>query len=452
MLQFLSPLGLLAAIGIIVPVVIHLWNIKRGKTLKIGSISLLGEAANQRSSHLKIADWPLLILRCLLILLLALLLGNPVYQASIKSAEEPGWILFEKQGFGRVWQQNRVEIDSLLKKGYEIRDLQVGFPKLELKDTATVFSRSGAAPLSYFSFIRQLNAEKKPGAKVYLYSDNRLNRFEGTQPATAVDLKWRILTIDKNALEKVAVPPADTSKLLVLINSNGLPADAAYIKAAVGAIADFVKRKITIRDIHSFAQITKEATLVFWLSDKTVTPKQLKQLPAGISFFQYAGLKNIQLRSPINYASGTAAQDILLFQRKQFDGNAYQSLWTDGFGVPLLTLDSSAIRHYQFYSRFNQSWTGLVWSNGLVEALLPIIIPHQEAEFGFTRNADTSRVINTLPFPVRSTTMRTTNNITTKTAILSYYNQPLSNLIWWVVIAVFFVERWITYRKTGRKV
>lgn len=450
MLQFLYPAGLLAAIGIIVPVVIHLWNIKRGKTLKIGSISLLGTASNQRSSHLKIADWPLLLLRCLLLFLLAALLAKPVYKLSKGTAGEPGWILLEKQELAQVWKNNKKEIDSLLKKGYEIRDLDTGFQQLELKDTAVKFSRPALPPLSYFSLIRQLNAEKTAGASVYLYTSNLLNRFEGTQPYTHLVLKWRTFPAE-NGLSSTADPgrvsaspagirAADTAKLQVLIFSNGLAMDAAYLKAAVGAIADFTKRKITVREIRSIAEI-KAANLVFWLSEKPLSAVQLKQLPAGISFFNYVGLKIEKLQSVIHYEHGSATQETGLYQRKRINEASGEAVWSDGFGTPLLTLDSSSgFKHYEFYSRFNQAWTDLVWSNGLVDALMPLVIPHQEAESGFNEDSHSLRTVRAVPEPVPVKGAKTRSEF--------YTQQSLSKIMWWFLIAVFFIERWITYKKT----
>jgi len=443
MLQFLYPIGLLAAVGIIVPVVIHLWNIKSGKTLKIGSISLLGISTSQRSSHFKIADWPLLLLRCLLIVLLSLLLAIPLYRKVVPATEEHGWILLEKTELGTVWEKYKPEIDSLLKKGYEIRDLNAGFPKLELKDTSTVFSKSATAPLPYFSFIRQLNAERQPGAKVYLYTANQLSRFAGSQPTTSIDLKWRLF--DVNQKDTIIPPVTDTSKLLVLINGGGLQTDAAYLKAAVYAIADYTRRKITIKDIRSSTQIVKDAQLVFWLSDRPLTAAQLKQLPAGITFFSYAGLKTEQTRSVLHYEPGSATQEISLYQRKQFNGLPEHAVWTDGSGTPLLTLDSTAIRHYQFYSRFNQSWTDLVWNNGMVAALMPIVVPlTQQDQSGF-KLADTTRVKHTMQLPLSGAAK-------TKTAAITYTNSSLSSLIWWLAIFVFFIERFITYKKIGRNI
>lgn len=448
MLQLLYPIGLLAAIGILVPIVIHLWNIKKGKTLKIGSIALLGLASNQRSSHLKITDWPLLLLRCLLLILIALVLGQPLYKSIVKPLQEPGLILLEKQELGRVWKVYKKEMDSLLKKGYEIRDLNVGFSKIELKDTATTFSRQEALPLSYFSLVRQLNAEKKPGTKVYLYTDNRLNRFEGMQPVTQLDLKWKILPVKDEEENKTTTntgKDTDSDNLAVMIFSNGLHMDAAYIRSAVNAIADFTKRKITVKEIQSLQQIQKPTTLVFWLSEKPLNTMQLKQLPAGISFFNYAGQKTEKVKSAIHYESGAATQEIALYQRKKFDGKMEQSIWSDAFGVPLLTLDSvSGIKHYQFYSRFNQGWTDLVWSNGLVEALLPVVIPHQEAEFGYPEDQNAERIVSAIPLPLP--------NHTKMKASIFYSQQPIAGFIWWLLMLVFFMERWITYKKIEKKV
>lgn len=477
MLQFLYPLGLLAAAGMIVPVVIHLWNIKNGKTLKIGSISLLGSPSNQRSRNFRVSDWPLLLLRCLLILLIAFLLAAPLYSTRHATAEKAGWVLVEKQRFHELWTTQKKEMDSLQRKGYELRDYNTGFSKLDWKDTATVFSTPGNAPLSYFALIRQLNTALAPGTKVYLYSGNRLNRFEGAQPSTTLHLNWKTIPektdeptwlaaayrLNKGGVRKITAhstaagdsyttedskgeeatgAKVDTTIVQVLIFEHNQSTDAGYVKAAVHAIADFTQRNIQIRNISSLSQISPSANLVFWLSDQALSPAQLKSLPAGISFFNYAGRKAEKVKSVLQYPSGTT--DAALYQRTIDDGQSQQAVWVDGFGKPLLSLDSSAhIRHYQFYSRFNQNWTNLVWTNGLVMALMPIVIPHQEAEFGFPGDKRSARVIGAVPHPAYEN----------KTANAYFFEQkPLSSLFWWLVLALFFAERFITYRKLDRKV
>jgi len=445
MIQFLYPLGLLAAIGIIVPIIVHLWNIKKGKTLKIGSISLLGAAVNQRSGNLRISDWPLLLLRCLLLVLLAFLLAVPAYEKKVTKLSEPGWILVEKHSLNQVWKENKKEIDSLLKKGYGILDFNIGFSKLELKDTATRFSKSSLPPLSYYSLIRQFDAEKSAGASIYLYTDKRLNRFEGTQPYAHLNVHWKTFSIPADSLSAPKILPAviASDQLQVLIYSNGLSTDAAYLKAAVLAIGDFTNRKITVKEISNAAQITKQANLVFWLADHLPNAAQFKKLPMGISFLNYAGLKTERLKSVIQYEPGSA-KEIPLYQRKNIPAKPGQMIWSDGFGVPLLTLDySSSIKHYQFYSRFNQDWTDLVWSNGLAEALMPLVIPHQEVEFGFPEDTATSRTVSKIPMPIRTQSRQS--------AIIAYQQHSLSSLVWWLLIVVLFIERFLSYSKTARR-
>jgi hypothetical protein len=440
MLQLLYPIGLLAALGIIIPVVIHLWNIKSGKTLKIGSISLLGTASNQRSTHLKIADWPLLLLRCLLIALLALLLGSPVYQSAHPAAEEEGWIVVEKQHLSAVWKANRKVMDSLVRKGFEIHDFNTGFEKLELKDTATIFSGSAAVPLSYFSLLKQLDAQKRPGAKVYLYTENSAARFEGNRPYIHLQLNWKVFPADTAAV--AAVKKANAGKLLVLINAAGQQIDAAYVRSAIQAIADFTRREIEIREISNIGQVKSPANLVFWLAESPLSKLQLQQLPAGLTFFNYAGRKTERIRSAVQLNLVNSAEEIDLYQRKTVTGDHGRAIWTDAYGSALLSLDTSGkINHYQFYSRFNQNWTNLVWSNRLAEALLPLVIAPKNAELAFPSNAAQS--LQSIPMPI---------SIKIKSAAVYYTTQSLSALLWWLLLIVFFLERLISYRKSVYKI
>jgi len=439
MLQLLYPIGLLAALGIIIPVVIHLWNIKSGKTLKIGSISLLGTASNQRATHLKIADWPLLLLRCLLVLLLALLLGRPVYQAAHPAAEEAGWIVVEKQHLGRVWKENRKALDALIRKGFEIHDFNTGFEKLELCDTATLFSGPAAVPLSYFSLLKQLDAEKRPGTRVYLYTENRAGRFEGSRPYTHLRLNWKFFTADKAAVGQVK--KTDAGKLLVLVNAAAQQLDAAYIRSALNAIGDFTRREIEIREISTMGQVKSPAAFVFWLAAIPVTKSQLQQLPAGITFFSYAGQKTEKISSSVQLKTGNSAEQVSLYQRKGVNGDNGRAIWTDAYGSTLLNLDTSGkINHYQFYSHFNQNWTNLVWSNRLAEALLPVLLAPKNGELVFPSN--TAQSLQSIPLPI-------SNKI--KSAAVYFTSQSLSALLWWLLLIVFFLERWISYRKSVYK-
>ncbi|WP_431292206.1 BatA domain-containing protein [Pedobacter sp. P26] len=115
-MHFLYSIGLFALAGIIVPLIIHLWNVKQGKILKIGSIALLGESSSASSKSFKINDWLLFVLRCLLLVLLAFVLAHPYLKKIVSARSKNGWILVEKNNFPRVFKTHQKTVDSLLKK------------------------------------------------------------------------------------------------------------------------------------------------------------------------------------------------------------------------------------------------------------------------------------------------------------------------------------------------
>ncbi|HXO78162.1 MAG TPA: BatA domain-containing protein, partial [Puia sp.] len=78
-MHFLQPIWLAAMAGIVLPVVVHFWNDRRGKVLRIGSISLLEGASQRKAWSRRISDWWLLLLRCLLLMALPMLLAGPYW-------------------------------------------------------------------------------------------------------------------------------------------------------------------------------------------------------------------------------------------------------------------------------------------------------------------------------------------------------------------------------------
>ncbi len=73
---FLNPTYLWAFLGLTVPIAIHLWSKKEGKTIKIGSIQLLNKADTKQSRSIQLNEFWLLVLRLFLISVLVLILSN----------------------------------------------------------------------------------------------------------------------------------------------------------------------------------------------------------------------------------------------------------------------------------------------------------------------------------------------------------------------------------------
>ncbi|MGI4751148.1 MAG: BatA domain-containing protein [Janthinobacterium lividum] len=359
MLQLINPLWLWAIAGIIVPVLIHLWHIKTGKTLKIGSIALLGESARQSSQSFRITDWLLLLLRCLLLLLLAFLLTGPFWQKPARATKTKGWILVEKTPVKEVYQHFKPMMDSLLKAGYELHLLDTSFKAVKLaevlKDTVR---QSKQNPVAYWPLLK-LSEQKVPQkTKVYLFTSSLLQHFQGKRPASNQTLHWQTYTpadsvsiwiqsafltsadsiriilgnskpngtsfstinlqsadrgnsrfqvsfeagkpmvsLKNNPQKAVLV---DTSTLKITVYQNQFSADAAYLEAALQAVKKFSNRKMKIVFASNFNQIQIKQNWIFWLSNQ-IPPKTLpEKLNLSGNIFKYENGKAQTISSWIN--------------------------------------------------------------------------------------------------------------------------------------------------------
>lgn len=458
-MQLLYPIGLLALAGLVIPVLIHLWNIKKGKTLKIGSIALLGESAKASSKSWHIKDWPLFIIRCLLLILIAFLLAQPVWQQKKLHTQQKGWILLEKGQFQAVYQSQKQLIDSLLKLGFELHDFNVGFNLLKLQDSATV---AEPRQLSYTSLIKQLNSQLSSNFPVYLFSTQRLNDLDGPLPTIAFQLNWKKLkTSDtlKNWTSTFAgksyeakSTPAFTS-YQALAEAKNVPAievlihdpkgtDRKYVQAALNAIADFTKRKINTSNWDNY--VGKPASLGFWLSDQAIDPSHLSKLKKGANLLTYVKGKIHTTPSTLilNEGNGAGEAEIQLQQYVMAPSLSGQLIWTDGAGNALLSKETKEnYQYYRFYSRFNPQWTDLVWNEQFVKALMPIVYGDQEAiDFGF----------ETHPTDQRQWAAGQKQVLQGHTAGAVLQHQiitPLQQWFWLLAFLVLIIERILSFSK-----
>ncbi|GGC59397.1 hypothetical protein GCM10011387_11330 [Pedobacter quisquiliarum] len=483
MIQILYPLGLLAALGILVPVIIHLWNIKSGKTLKIGSVFLLGTPTNQRSRSFRVQDWPLLLLRTLLILLAAMLIAEPVYVSTQKATKQAGWVLLEKAEFSNIWKQEHATLDSLIKAGYKIHDLAYDFPKIEVKDSATTFSTPSSGKLPYHALLKQLDHLHPAGTNIHIFAANERGNFRGVEPAKHLNVHWELLQPDSTnstwlaaayqlqnggvrTLEAVAGDkgtyykttqtstganpeiPIDTATTVVQLYAPNNMADAEYVRAAVKAIAQYTERKISIAVLTDINKLSPQTKVLFWLSDRKLTDAQRAALPRGTRLFSYEGDKVQNIKSSIQDAAGVALQNVTLLKstqnasKKRIDNAAApdKGIWIDGTGQPVLALTREGkIDHYRFYSRFRPDWTEMVWSDQMVYFLLPVVLPESAAHYAF-RDGQKA--------PVSKADLNNAQQIAADANLKSQVvATDVSPWFWYLLLLLFLTERWITYNK-----
>lgn len=114
-MSFLNPIALWGLLAISIPILIHLWNGKQGKTIAWAAMDFLDEAENRVSKGLKLENWLVLLLRITLISLLALLLSQ--FSWSGTSIREEKKIAHILMGEKSLWEEFRFEIQQALDRG-----------------------------------------------------------------------------------------------------------------------------------------------------------------------------------------------------------------------------------------------------------------------------------------------------------------------------------------------
>ena len=441
-MNLVYPIGLLALVGLTIPVLIHLWSVKRGKTLKIGSIALLGESDTVSSKSFKLTDLLLFVLRCLILMLIALMLAQPYLKKTSSIGKNKGWILMDKTIFGEVYEAHRKPIDSLLNLGFELHDFNLGFNLFSLKDS--VAHNEASNSLIYNTLINQLNKQMPLGYSAHIFANRRLGNFDGNLFKPNFSLTWHytqnldsLKTWSTTFLDKVyegistprltyytAKPSQDLPAIKVSIyDPKG--EDSKYIKAALSSIADFTKRKMEINKSSS------KADVVFWLSDQ----------PVGMiasTVFSYQSGKMETVNSTLQVSAETN-QAIELKKRVRLDSLKGSAIWTDGYGEPILIKEKET-HHFHFYSRFDPQWSDLVWSDQFVKALIPIVLGNQTAEdFGFETHDADQRVIDKMQFV--DVKIKTPGVSATTT------NQSLAQIIWFLAFLLLMIERVLSFRQ-----
>lgn len=449
-MQFFYPIGLLALAGLIIPLIIHLWNIKQGKTLKIGSIALLGESSRASSKSFKLTDILLFILRCLLIILIGFCIAQPYITKKLNAKEKGGWILVDKARLKTVYQTNKKTIDSLLEIHYEIRDFNVGFTPLKLKDTSNIEKLDNGVNLNYTSLFNQLNHIIPAGTSVFAYQDLKQINFGNTLPETKFNVHWKFLDDADSVknwftdfagkkLKAYSTPKQTTYEIVNNQNPatisvavyDGGANDNKYLVAALNAIARFSGRKIII---NSSAE--KNNQVGFWLSEKPVSEEFKTSITKNGTLFKYANGKVISTASFINVDG-----EKIPISRRISSGNHSDNVMTDGFGNSILSKEKADnINVLSFYSRFNPQWNELVWNEEFVKILMPIVLQSDKPEtFGFEDNLNDQRTLQVSQINITENNIREHNNTPST-------NQPLLNLFWFAALIVFVAERILSFR------
>lgn len=421
MLQLLQPIWMLLASAMAIPLLIHLWNVRKGKRLQVGSLQFLSESIPKTARQIQIQEWWLLLLRCLFILLLTLLLSEPVWkQTPVQKGK--GWVLIPRESVPEVYPYFRTTVDSLVREGYEFHFFNYPFTKAKPRDTIAGHTED---PVSYWQRIAQLD-QLLPGEwPIYVYTPGGLSHFTGDKPAVNLQVHWETAPSVGSVMPPTVITDSTPFHITIYHEPQYLE-DARYVHAALQSIHNLLRPGLTI-SVTGDPVMSGKNDWVFWLSDKPFTFRD-----TTTTYLVYASGKPEKVHtSLVNTLSPATGDPVMLYRILKATPVNTATYWKDGYGHPVLKADMKS-RQFFLYTHFNPSWSNMVWEAGFPDILYNIIWPQERTTVSSSGQID-ERLLHFA------------NPAGKKTGIDT--QQPLSEYIWWCLLACFLAERYLSVKK-----
>ncbi|GAB3635547.1 hypothetical protein GCM10027422_11370 [Hymenobacter arcticus] len=224
MLTFTNPSALLALLGLLVPLAVHLWNRRPGREVAVGSLRWLAAGANRRLRNLRLEQVGLLLLRATLLAALAGALAGPQWRQPRPAGR--GQVLVSPElADGSRLAAVRPTLDSLRRRGYALRWLTAGLPAITPAEWQAD-SLGRRKPLlantlidnTYWTRIQQA-ADMFAGQPLYAVTPAALRGLGGAHPALPANLTWQTLPA-RTATNWLQAATAGPSSLRLLLGHS----------------------------------------------------------------------------------------------------------------------------------------------------------------------------------------------------------------------------------------
>jgi hypothetical protein len=437
--QLLQPIWLFALAGLSIPVIIHLWNQRPGKTWKVGSIALVTENTVSYKKSVQLSEILLLILRCLLLSCIAIALAGPLWRSPVNK-QAKGWVLMDRQQqLTATYNRFKPVVDSLLQVGMEFHYFEEGFAKENLKNALKAAPDTiDIEPASYRGLTALLNEQVDALLPVYIFTNNYMRNFGGNRPEVLLNLHWFTYAPD-TVRAKIFT---DTTALHVTVLGQEYSNDARYVTAALGAIQQFSKRNIVTKVVTTVADIPPEQDWLFWLDDELpVNAKDAKNM------LVYAKGKRVSAASYILPAGNLSftAIDLYTYIIEKDPAQQFQDIhWKDGYGHPLLTAQRlNNTTYYRLYTHINPAWNELPWSDNFPILLYELMFGgHHAAVLGGATDKTIIDPEQVMPVIINE------KGASPRPAIFTEIK--LAGVFWLTAFILFFAERCLSFyrRKT----
>jgi hypothetical protein len=454
---FQNPIYLWAFLGLLLPLAIHLWNRKQGKTIYVGSIRWLIASENRRFNSLRLHEIPLWILRSLLIILLVLLLVDLSWENKTALSKFKTWILIEPNLLKDT--KIREQVKDLLSKEDELHLLVKDFPLVHIADERFPPSR-GELGWSYWSYLQELNELPQAPQKVKLIVNNHLHHFSGKRPSLSFDVEWIVLPQkDKSFFLADVIITNDSLHLLIGLNDETGTSLRRFStpKQSIIKSTDFPEiqfngkeaffthhqqNKVSVRDLQA------RNGIIYYSEEFTTDFQYLKSALESVN--EYAHL-NLKIKS-----------ELLKNQPITFDKESNFIFWLSKQSIQknnainpnqiLIALESNTVinffqinpaqkNHFFLTQRLNPSLNSAVLSGDLPEEMLTAL---------FSDPLVNRRIRQFAQVPISQAQIQTKQReISSKKNANMSETQHLRFPLWLILVILFATERRLSFQKQG---
>lgn len=190
-MEFTNPSYIVGLLGLLVPLLIHLWNRNTHVVIQVGSTKLLETSEENRANKIQFQDLWLFLLRACIIACAVFLIIQPFYQKATETKEvkTKNWLLIEPNLF------EKKEIKNLINTypNYEKRLLQNHFPILN--DSTKIDTKNN----DYYQLLSTLHTQSNTTDSIIILSNTFLKNFNSPIPTVATHIEWKQIPIfEKN--------------------------------------------------------------------------------------------------------------------------------------------------------------------------------------------------------------------------------------------------------------
>ncbi len=412
--------------------------------MKVGSLRWLEASASNRWSSIKLSNFWLLVLRCLILILLAVALAQPVWERQAQKQQgKRAVVIGEELLYTSALAPIKPTIDSLLQRGYTLHRYTPNLEQIPQEAWQQISNRTQDSLVSskynYWSLLPVLAAKyKSPQDSVLLLTSDQQQYFAGTRPeavpqhirwipvATAASITWLqaatqttpdslLLLLGHSSREGTKYSRYRTAASAQSINlpgnqklqlqrqqdslqatssghSSKVKIQAKPLQVAILAgeaqQAEVPYLSAALRTISSYTGLpiqvkadSAQADWIFWLRNEPLPQSINQQAKQGLQVWVQQGQEPQPVKTSLAGAGGTAIQVHQINQRKPLQQN---QVWAAANGEPLLyAQEIGQGRIYTFRSGFAPAWSELGQSAQLPELLLPLLLPQPQATYDY---------------------------------------------------------------------